>query len=265
VTSRRLIPPPLIERIPTRPSEKGGRTSQRTHVNQNTSKGETVMRYSRLSALLTMLAAAAIAGCLALSSPAEARGHHHQFRQHLRNHHLHANSGHHYRHRHQTVELRGCHRTQCGSFHTSWHGKPRDSHHAIHSPREPGAGSTSPAGASETLATKAQEIVASCHSSVISAFRPGARVAGSGRASLHASGQAVDIRGNPGCIYSYLHGWEGGYSTDYASVQHVHISLGGREDGLRFVHHSSRHASSRHGSHRARGHALDAEGLHSSG
>jgi hypothetical protein len=80
---------------------------------------------------------------------------------------------------------------------------------------------------------------------VISGYRPGARIAGSGHASMHASGRAVDIRGNPQCIYSHLHGWSGGYSTDYASVQHVHISLGGREDGLRFAHHAARHRHSR--------------------
>jgi hypothetical protein len=89
------------------------------------------------------------------------------------------------------------------------------------------------------LAAKAQEIVASCGSTVISGSRPGARIAGSGHASLHASGRAVDIRGNPHCIYSHLQGWPGGYSVDYGSVQHVHISLGGFEDGIRFSHYGS--------------------------
>jgi hypothetical protein len=89
------------------------------------------------------------------------------------------------------------------------------------------------------LATKAREIVASCGSTVISGWRPGARIAGSGHASLHASGRAVDIRGNPHCIYSHLQGWPGGYSVDYGSVQHVHISLGGFEDGVRFSHYGS--------------------------
>jgi hypothetical protein len=110
---------------------------------------------------------------------------------------------------------------------------------------------TSLASVGGTLAAKTHEIVASCGSAVISSFRAGARVAASGRASLHASGRAVDVRGNPGCIYAHLHGWSGGYSTDYASVQHVHISLGGREDGLRFGHNSSHHAHHRHGRHRA--------------
>lgn len=57
--------------------------------------------------------------------------------------------------------------------------------------------------------------------------------------SLHASGNAVDMQGNPTCIYAHLHGWPGGYSTDYSRVRHVHISYdaaGGREMGLRFAH-----------------------------
>jgi hypothetical protein len=100
-------------------------------------------------------------------------------------------------------------------------------------------------GITSNLAAKAAEICSACSSKVISAFRPHARVAGSGRPSLHASGHAVDITGNPACIYAHLHGWRGGYSTDYGAVHHVHISLGGREDGIRFVHggHASRYAS----------------------
>jgi hypothetical protein len=97
------------------------------------------------------------------------------------------------------------------------------------------------------LAAKAHEIVASCGSSIISGFRPGAHIAGSGRLSLHASGRAVDIRGNPHCIYSHLLGWPGGYSVDYGSVQHVHISLGGREDGVRFSHYGGSHHHRRYG------------------
>jgi hypothetical protein len=92
------------------------------------------------------------------------------------------------------------------------------------------------------LEAKAHEIVSSCGSTIISAFRPGARIAGSGHPSMHASGRAVDIKGNPNCIYSHLRGWPGGYSVDYGSVQHVHISLGGREDGLRFTHYGHHHA-----------------------
>ena len=66
------------------------------------------------------------------------------------------------------------------------------------------------------------------------------RVAGTRRLSLHASGRAVDLRGNPSCIYAQLQNWPGGVSVDYFRVRHVHLSLGGREDGLRFAHGGSR-------------------------
>ena len=89
------------------------------------------------------------------------------------------------------------------------------------------------------LATKASEITSACGSRVISGLRH-TRVAGTRRMSLHASGHAVDMQGNPGCLYAHLRGWSGGYSTDYARVRHVHISLGGREDGIRFSHRGGR-------------------------
>lgn len=96
------------------------------------------------------------------------------------------------------------------------------------------------AGVSAPLAAKAREISVACGSLVISGVRSSARVAGSHRMSLHASGRAVDMQGNPGCIYAHLRGWPGGYSTDYHRVRHVHISLGGREDGIRFAHRGGR-------------------------
>lgn len=95
------------------------------------------------------------------------------------------------------------------------------------------------AGVYAPLAAKAREIEAACGSRVISGRRH-TRVAGTRRWSLHASGHAVDMAGNPSCIYARLRGWSGGYSTDYRRVRHVHVSLGGREDGLRFVHRSGR-------------------------
>lgn len=98
------------------------------------------------------------------------------------------------------------------------------------------------------LAEKVAAITASCGASVISAVRH-TRVAGTGRMSLHASGHAVDLRGNPGCIYGMLQGWSGGYTTDYGRVHHVHISWGGSEHGLRFAHGGGRshQAHHRHG------------------
>ena len=86
------------------------------------------------------------------------------------------------------------------------------------------------------LAAKAQEIMSACGSYVASGVRIGSRVRGSGRLSLHHSGQAVDMVGNPSCIYAQLANWPGGYSTDYSAVRHVHISYGGSEHGLRFRH-----------------------------
>ena len=97
-------------------------------------------------------------------------------------------------------------------------------------------------GVVPALAAKAREIVSACGSRVVSGVRH-TRVAGSGRMSLHASGRAVDLAGNPSCIYAHLRGWPGGYSTDYATAPggaHVHFSLGGREDGLRFAHRHGR-------------------------
>lgn len=106
-------------------------------------------------------------------------------------------------------------------------------------------------GVASPLAAKAHEIASACGSVVISGYRR-TRVRGTGHMSLHASGRAVDMRGNPGCIYSHLRGWEGGYTTDYGRVQHVHISWGGSEHGLRFAHGGHRHASHRHSRRYAR-------------
>ena len=93
------------------------------------------------------------------------------------------------------------------------------------------------------LAVKVAEIVQTCGSRLISGVRH-TFVAGTRTISLHASGRAADVAGNAPCIYSLLAGWPGGYSIDYGAVGHVHISLGGREDGARFRHgghHRHRH------------------------
>ncbi len=99
------------------------------------------------------------------------------------------------------------------------------------------------------LRAKTQEIERSCGSVILSGLRLHARIAGSGHISNHALGKAVDIAGNPHCIYAHLKGWPGGYSTDYGAVHHVHISYNrGREWGLRFVHGGGRmrHGHTRH-------------------
>jgi hypothetical protein len=92
--------------------------------------------------------------------------------------------------------------------------------------------SVSLAGITPVLVAKTKEIVTACGSVVISAVSP------RGIQSNHPIGRAVDLKGNPGCIYAHLKDWPGGYSTDYSIVQHVHISYnpGGQEWGLRFVH-----------------------------
>ena len=98
------------------------------------------------------------------------------------------------------------------------------------------------------LANKVAEIQSACGSKVISAVRH-TYIAGTRRISLHASGKAVDMSGNPSCIYGHLAGWAGGYSTDYGRMAHVHISYdpdGGREMGARFVHGGGRIRYARH-------------------
>ena len=121
--------------------------------------------------------------------------------------------------------------------------KPPRPRVAARAPRHPARSQgASLTGVYGPLAAKAREIVAACGSRVVSGVRR-TRVAGTRRMSQHASGRAVDLRGNPACIYARLRGWRGGYSTDYATAPggpHVHVSLGGREDGRRFAHRASR-------------------------
>lgn len=95
------------------------------------------------------------------------------------------------------------------------------------------------------LAAKAAEVEAACGSKVISAMR-NTYVKNTSMISCHASGQAVDMSGNSSCIYAHLLNWRGGYSTDYARMGHVHISICAREMGLRFVHGGGRHHHRRH-------------------
>lgn len=118
-----------------------------------------------------------------------------------------------------------------------------------HQAREHRGRSLTLAGVVAPLVAKAQEIVGACHSRVISARRA--------NRSNHPIGRAVDIQGNPGCIYAHLQGWPGGYSTDYATAPnapHVHVSYnpGGMEWGVRFVHHHG-HRYAGHHRHRVAG------------
>src|SRR5216684_2925891 len=134
------------------------------------------------------------------------------------------------------------------------HARVRRSHRRVRSavpmPRSRPAG-VSLIGVVPQLATKVTDIVGTCGSEVVSAVRH-TYVAGTHHISQHANGTAVDITGHPSCIYSMLRGWPGGYSIDYRRVGHVHISIGGHEAGLRFVHggghrrHYAHHYKHRH-------------------
>jgi uncharacterized protein YcbK (DUF882 family) len=98
--------------------------------------------------------------------------------------------------------------------------------------------SVSMAGVVPALAAKVAQIQSACPGAhVISSVRH-TRIRGTRRMSLHATGEAVDMRGNPSCVYAQLRDWPGGYSTDYGRARHIHISLAanGREAGLRFTH-----------------------------
>lgn len=113
------------------------------------------------------------------------------------------------------------------------------------------AGSTSLARIVEPLKSKAQEIVAACGSRVVSSDQRG------GVTPLHRRHRAVDLQGNPSCIYAHLRSWPGGVSIDYSrapGTKHVHVSYcppgncGGLrpyEWGLRFSHGHDRN-SNRH-------------------
>jgi hypothetical protein len=200
---------------------------------QTKSDGVKIMRHTRLTAMIA-IPATAIVSWTAFSSPAQARGRHHQVQHHRYQH----AERHFSRYASHRADARQHCARHCGVARAAWHSRGAR-HHFRSFASVPNR--TNLASIGSTLAVKAREIVASCASSVISSFRPGARIAGSGHASMHASGRAVDIRGNPSCIYGHLQGWPGGYSVDYGAVQHVHISLGGHEDGLRFSHHRVRH------------------------
>lgn len=69
---------------------------------------------------------------------------------------------------------------------------------------------------------------------IISAHRAGARIAGSGKPSYHASCRAADFTMRDyACGMRALSGWGGGLSTDPHRVQHLHMDTGPR---IRFAH-----------------------------
>lgn len=81
-----------------------------------------------------------------------------------------------------------------------------------------------------------------CGITVISAHRPGARIAGTGHMSMHATCRAADFTTrNPPCVIQALSDWRGKLSTDYHRVRHFHIDDGSY---ARFAHggHRRMHA-----------------------
>lgn len=66
---------------------------------------------------------------------------------------------------------------------------------------------------------------------IVSTCRPGARIAGSGRVSRHASGNAVDfkVRGKKAAVIKWLiaNHHSGGIMT-YSGMDHIHVDVGYR-------------------------------------
>jgi hypothetical protein len=75
---------------------------------------------------------------------------------------------------------------------------------------------------------------------VVSTPRPGARIAGSGRRSYHASCRAVDFNAPKGCALGVLSGWQGGLGVYSGAMNHLHIDNGPR---VRFAHGGGRRAA----------------------
>jgi hypothetical protein len=106
------------------------------------------------------------------------------------------------------------------------------------------------AGLPAPLVAKVHEIVDHCRGfHVVSGYRPGARIAGSGRVSLHALHRAIDIAGpNYHCAYARLRGWPGGVSIDAWRMHHIHLSWapGSHEWHARFNHGGGTRVASRY-------------------
>ena len=64
---------------------------------------------------------------------------------------------------------------------------------------------------------------------LISTCRPGARIAGSGRISKHASGEAIDFNagGRKGAVVQWLiANHKSGGTMTYAGMSHIHVDVG---------------------------------------
>lgn len=114
---------------------------------------------------------------------------------------------------------------------------------------------TSTAGLPAPLVNALAQVKGACAGfRIVSTFRPGAVVRGTGRPSLHASHRAADFAVTRWrCAYAALRGFPGGMTTDPGRVGHVHLSWapGSHEWGARFAHgghgrhHRSRYAVAR--------------------
>jgi hypothetical protein len=93
---------------------------------------------------------------------------------------------------------------------------------------------------------------------IVSTCRPGARIAGTGRVSKHASGQAIDFNagGRKGAVVQWLiANHKSGGTMTYSGMSHVHVDVGqhfvalgsGGRGGYRS---SRRYASASKGRHR---------------
>ena len=93
---------------------------------------------------------------------------------------------------------------------------------------------------------------------IISTCRPGARIAGTGRVSKHASGQAIDFNagGRKGAVVQWLiANHKSGGTMTYSGMSHIHVDVGqhfvalgsGGRGGYRS---SRRYASGSKGRHR---------------
>jgi hypothetical protein len=95
---------------------------------------------------------------------------------------------------------------------------------------------------------------------IISTCRPGARIAGTGKISKHASGQAVDFNAGSrkGAVVKWLiANHKSGGTMTYAGMSHIHVDIGHHfvalGSGGRGGYSSSsrrRYASASRGSHR---------------
>jgi hypothetical protein len=99
-----------------------------------------------------------------------------------------------------------------------------------------------------TVRTALAQVDAACGITVVSTFRRGATIAGTGGSpSKHAACRAADFTARDyACAYRVLADWPGDMSIDAAKVKHIHIDNGHWGKAIRF-----RHGQSKRHRHRA--------------